>query len=216
MFGNDWVLYLTDSTDTSMIQARLLRGDQNIALKDLQMSDTYFLEIARLGNAPIIGIASAVEDRVVVYFDPEKYLRENPEATLPVATTVLRIPSLVDISISSDSSVILGYGEANIAAHEFNEDRSYNYQLDRKIDQGQEVRWIEGQHITYVSDGVSYISDFDGSNVYDLVPTTPLIGVYGTDSVEELISFAAGVYDEEGNATIPPRVNITSLVASTN
>ncbi len=216
VFGEDWVVYLTESEEASMVQARLLRGDQNIQLKNLQVSDRYFLEIARLGNAPIIGVASAVEDRVIVYFDPEKYLRENPDSTLPVATTVMRIPSLIDFSISSDSSVILGYGSDNIAAHEFNEDRSYNYKLDRPIDAGQEVRWIEGQHITYISEGVAYISDFDGSNVYDLVPSTPLLGVYGTDSVEELISFAAGVYDTDGNATVPPRVNVTSLVVSTN
>lgn len=211
-FGNDWTTYITESGKEGLVQARFKRGDQDILLKEIKTDDSYFVELAKLGDEPIMAISSPSENKATVYRDPQKYLRENPEARLPVATTVLRVVKPQDVIISSDSSVIMAYGPENMASHEFEADRSYNFKIEVNLDDGQEPRWIDGQHFSFSSGGVQYSLDFDGSNVYDLLPSISRLGSFYTDSVEEMITFNPAEQNAEGVVTQAPRLVISSLL----
>src|SRR5690606_13309698 len=126
-FADDWAVYVTESGKDGLVQARFKRGSDDILLKELQTGDRYFTELAKLGNSPIMAVASSVEDRAIVYQNPLGYMSSHPQASLPLATTVLRAPGIRDITISSDSSIVLAYGDENMASHEFEADRSYNF-----------------------------------------------------------------------------------------
>jgi hypothetical protein len=212
-FGNDWVLYITESGEEGLVDARFKHSDKDILLKKIKTADSYLLQLAKLGNSPIMGISSPVEDRATIYFDPEKYLNENPDVTIPVATTVLRVNNPIDLRISSDSSIILVYGLDNFASHEFEDDRSYTFKVDVLIDPTQEIRWLDGQHFLFSSKGKQFMMDFDGSNMFELVESMATLGSYYSKNIENMYSFTAATAATQTTPAIPASISVTSLLA---
>lgn len=213
-FGEDWLLYVTDSDTEGLQEARFKRGDDDILLKEIKTSEEHLLQLARLGDAPIMGVGSDEEDRIIVYNDPQNYLRENETASIPVATTVLRVVDPVDVRISTDSSVILAYGPENFASHEFEADRSYNFTVDIPVDKGQELRWLDGQHFLFSSDGVQMMMDFDGSNLYDLVPSVQALGSFYSNDLTQMYSITRGVKATDDDPAVPARLQLTQLLTA--
>ena len=211
-FGRDWVVYVIESGENGLVEARMQRGGENIALRRIKTGSEYFLELAKLGNAPVIGISSNNEDRTYVYNDPEKYLRDNESANFPVANTVLRTPGIRDVIISADSSIVMSYGAENAASYEFEEELTYNFTLDRPVDENQEVLWMDGQHFTFSSGGVQYVSDFNGANIYELVDSLAISGSVYSDSVETMYTFQNSVAASGEVPALPPRLVTTSLL----
>jgi len=213
-FGSDWVLYITSSGKEGLVDARFKRGDKDILLKQIKTSGSYLLQLAKLGTAPIMGISSPLENRAIVYNDPEKYLNENPNVSTPIATTVLRVDNPIDLRISTDSSVILAYGGNSFASHEFDDDRSYNFKTNSAIDPGQELRWLDGQHFMFSQGGVQTMMDFDGSNMYDLAPSLLSLGSLYTQNFNNMYTFSLPIAATDATPATPARISITSLLTA--
>jgi hypothetical protein len=212
-FGRDWVLYITDSGEEGLVQARFKRGDKDFLLKKIKTSDKYLLQLAKLENSPIIGISSLKENRITVYKDPELFLSNNPDASIPVAATVLRVESPIDLRISSDASTITAYGQDNFASHEFKADRSYNFKIDRPVDISRELRWIDGQHFLINSEGIQVMIDFDGSNVQELVSSVPVLGSFYSSDFKFMYSFSPAVQASDTSPAGPAAIYVTNLLA---
>jgi predicted heme/steroid binding protein len=211
-FGTDWVLYVTESGEEGLVDVRFKRGDKNILIKQIKTSDNYLLQLAKLGNAPVMGFSSPVENRAVIYNDPEAYLNDNPDVKMPIATTVLRVNSPIDLRISADSSVILAYGPENYASHEFEADRSYNFEVGLPVDVSQEIAWLDGQHFLFSSAGKQHMIDFDGSNQYELVESIPTLGSIYSEDLSLMFSFTPSAVGINGQPNIPARINLTNLL----
>jgi hypothetical protein len=211
-FSNDWLLYVSESGDEGLVDVRFKRGDKDILLKQLKTSNSYLLELAKLGSSPIMAISSPVENRAVVYNDPQNYLNENPDSKIPVATTVLRVPSIVGLSISSDSSVVVGYSELRMASHEFDIDRSYVIDLDHPINIAIKPRWVDGQHLVYSGSGIQNMIDFDGSNNYSLLESISFLGSFYTNDIDQIVTFNPPVAATEATPAIPARLTFASLL----
>jgi hypothetical protein len=211
-FGNDWVLYITSSGKEGLVDARFKRGDKDIILKQIKTSDRYLLQLAKLGTAPIMAVSSTIENKAIVFNDPEKYLNDNPNISTPIATTVLRVENPIDLRISADSSVILAYGAGGFASHEFDDDRSYNFKSSVEIDPGQELRWLDGQHFMFSSDGMQTMMDFDGSNMNALVSSVQALGSLYSEDLNSMYTFSASVAATDSVAATPARLSVTSLL----
>lgn len=211
-FAKDWLLYITESEEEGFVEARFKQGSEDVLLKNLKLSENYLLQLAKLESSPIMGISSVVEDRATVYRDPMAYLNENPQATIPLATTVLRVNKPIDLRISADSSMIMSYGLDNFASHEFEADRSYTFKVAMPIDPVQELRWVDGQHILFSSEGKQVMMDFDGSNVYELVDSVASLGSFYTNDIENMFSFTPSAVASETVPARPASIAVTSLL----
>lgn len=179
-FGDDALLFVTATgASEGHVKAVFRKGDERYPLRDIKADDEYLLEMARIGNALVMGIGSESENRVIVYNDPINALEANDFSDLPVPTTVLKVDSPQELSISSDASVILARGGAdgmNFASHEFEADRTYRFKLEGKINVEQELKWAEGQYLLVgMADNGQLVVDFDGSNQHFLSPSTPAL-----------------------------------------
>ncbi len=212
-FSDDWLLYIRESDDDGLVDVRFKRGDKDIQIKQLETSSTYLLALSKLGSAPVMAISSPVENRAIVYNDPQNYLNNNPDAQIPLTTTVLRVPSIACLTISSDSRVVLGYSDSLMASNELDADRSYMIDLERPIDITIEPRWIDGQHLVYNSKGLQSMIDFDGSNNYKLVASLKTLGSFYTDNLDQIFTFDAPVAATETTPALPARLTSTSLLA---
>jgi hypothetical protein len=209
-FGNDIILYVTKTgAKEGYVKAMFKKGSDEYELREIKQDKKYLLEIAKLGNAMVMGIGSEAEGRVIVYNDPINALKENDFSTLPVPTTVLRVSDPKELTISSDSSVILARGSDNFASHEFEDDRSYNFKLEKPFDDGQKLRWMDGQHLTYSYEGKQYMVDFDGSNQYELVESIINLGSYFDAAIDHGFTFLPAA--QEGS---PPRMMRTFMRTS--
>ncbi len=210
-YDDDVLLYITEKDATEgMVAAYLKYGNNTLKLRELKKSDSgYLLDISKQGNALVMGVGSPVENRVVVYNDPINAVKQNDFSTLPVPTTVMRVDNPQKLSISADSSVIVVRGGQAMASHEFEADRSYSFTLDTALDAGSEVRWLDGQHISYGSGGKQFIMDFDGSNRHELVAGLSALGSFVDKDFEVFFT-----YLDPETAGGPSRLMATQLRAA--
>jgi predicted heme/steroid binding protein len=80
-------------------------------------------------------------------------------------------------------------GAQRMASHEFEADRSYSVQITAPLDTSQKFRWEDGQHLLYSSSGKEYITDFDGSNQYELVPSIQKLSGFANKDFDFLYTF---------------------------
>ncbi|MCA9346532.1 PEGA domain-containing protein [Candidatus Saccharibacteria bacterium] len=197
-YGSDTYLYLTEEGSTeNHIDAHLKVGDKDYKLRTLNKSDKYLLDISKLGGAYVVAVSSASENRAIVYNDPINAIKNNDFSSIPVPTTVLRVENPEQLSISSDSSCVMVYGNNKVASHEFEADRSYTINLANSPDKESEFDWVDGQHLLYVSAGKEYIMDFTGSNQYDLMSTSAKFGAFADKDINYLFSFNLASTDSE-------------------
>jgi len=194
-FGSDAMLYVTDvDASEGHVKAVLKKGDEQFTLREIKanvdQSKDYLLEMAKLGNSLVMGIGSATEGRVIVYNDPIGALKNNDFSSLPVPTTVLRVADPEELSISADSSVIMARSGLKFASHEFEDDRSYTFEIDAQTNASQNITWIDGQHFMMPT-GINEqtVADFDGSNVLKLANSQPELGSIFDGSLDEQFTF---------------------------
>ncbi len=209
-YDDDKLLYVTsEGAEEGMVVVNLLVGNETYKLRSLKQSPNYLLDISKLGSSLVVGIGSPAEDRVIIYKDPVNEIKNNEFSKIPVPITVLRVPNPEELVISADSSVIVARGGQSFASHEFEADRSYQFKLEAPLDPNQKLRWLDGQHISVSSDGVQYIMDFDGSNVFDLIMSDPLLGGFMEKDFDQFYTFMPPV--EAGG---PSRLITTSMRAA--
>ncbi len=210
-FGNDAVLYVTKTgAKDGLVKALLKKGDDEYMLREIAEDNNYLLEISKQGSALVMGVGSTAEGRVIVYDDPIAAIKNNEFSKIPVPTTVLRVDSPQDLSISADSSVIVVRSGQSFASYEFEAERSYNFKFKPVIDDKQKIRWLDGQHLTISAEGVQYMSDFDGSNQYKLVKSASLLGSYFDRNTDLMYTFAPKTSD-----TVPARI-VRTFMRSAN
>jgi len=206
-FGNDSVVYITATgAKEGHVKAVLKDGDEEYLLREIKQDSKYLLEISKLGSSLVMGVGSAAEGRVIVFYDPVDALKDNDFSDIPVPTTVLRVENPQDLTISSDSSIIMARSGKQFASHEFEADRSYVFKTEKQLDITQKVRWIDGQHFIVDSAGTQNIMDFNGSNHYELVPSVVSLGSYFDKDTDFMFAFSPEVVD-----TTPARLTRTFM-----
>lgn len=190
-YGNDAVLFVTKQAASSgMVKAVLKKGNQSYELREIHEDTTYLLELAKLGNAMVMGIGSAAENRVLVYNDPIHAIAQNDFSKLPVATTVLKVEKPQELTISADASVIVARSGQEFASHEFEADRSYVFTIEKSINLAQELRWMDGRHLMIgVESDAQLITDFDGNNQFILGSSKPELGSMFDEQIDRQITF---------------------------
>lgn len=191
-FGDDTVLYITATgANKGKMQARLFKDDKSYLMREVAESPSYLLAMGKLGSAPVMAIGVTSENKVTILRDPLTYLKANTKQTLPLAVTILQVPSPTEVSFSTDQSAVMVRGAQLFAAHLFEEDRSVKFELPLPIN-ATAVQWVDGKHMTVVSGGFSYMFDYNGENVQKLVETIDGIGTYFDNSYQSAYTFTTG------------------------
>jgi len=186
-FESDNVVYVTKAG--SNVKVVLKTSDESYDIKQLNTADEYFLTLSDYQSKFLVGVGSSSEEKVTVFYDPIGGIAQNDFSMLPVPTTVLRLENIEELTVSSNSSVILARSGTDFASHEIEEDRSYTFSIDKEeLDQGHKIRWLDGRHLTLSSGGMQFMIDYDGSNQYDLVDSLPGFGSYFDADIDTLVT----------------------------
>lgn len=192
-YGDNVVLYVsTIESAPGKAPAVLIENDKPYKIRDLTKSDSYLIDIAKLGNSWVVMAGSPKENKVFVYSNPTNYLRNNPKQKTALARAVLAVNDPRFVSFSADSTIASMYSGKNFAVYDFENDEKTNFSLPFETDPAQKQRWIDGHHLSLNDKGNSYILDYDGSNLQKLVSSLAKTGVYFDQDYENLISFTTG------------------------
>ncbi len=197
-FGDDTVLYITSKDSVAgTVTAYLKNGNDTHKIRSFKESPKYLLDMSKLGDAIVLGVSSPVENRAIIYNDPVNSLKNNDFSSIPVPTTVLRVDNPLELEISADSSVIIVHGTQTLASHEFDADRSYSFKLESPIDEGTKLNWIDGQHFLLSIAGKQLMIDFDGSNRYEMVVGSGILGSFFNNSHDFMYTSVPGTTPTE-------------------
>ena len=192
-FGSDMVLYVTTdgASSTSKVQARLASGDKTYLMRELAVSSTYLLALAKQGSSPVVAVGAPSENKVTVLRNPVGYLQNHTDQTVPMATTVLQVTAPSDVSFSTDGTAVMARGGQNVATHNFDEDRSAKFVLTVPVS-AEKLYWVDGKHLKIASGGFAYIVDYNGDNLQKLNPTLDSLSSYYDNNYQALFTFTSG------------------------
>lgn len=197
-YDDDWMLYVTESDgDTGLVDVMFRQNDQTIRLKQMKTSDEYFLALANNTGKPYIGISASQEIALFVYKDPVEYLKRNATAIIPSPAAIMPIQNLLDVTVSNDASIVMGYNKTNVVSYDFLSEESHYKELDHTLSSKDQLKWIDGQHYSYVVDGTAWVVDYDGSNQHQLTAATA-VGIFYRDDSEGYFSFVPNDSQDEG------------------
>lgn len=176
-YSSSELLYVTaaDAPD-GKVNVMLYNNKKTYTVRQVAANTTYQLDIAEYSNAQYVTLAVASEGTVYIYKDPLDQLRD-PSVTKPSALRALHVPDVSYLSFSPSTRYIIGESNGKVALYDIYLKLVYSYSLAAPIDAPQaHVSWMDGDRLTYVSNGKTVVVDHDNRNQQTLMATDPVSG----------------------------------------
>ncbi len=199
-FGREEILYVRAAGGAS--ELRLVNENNTLILKridDVPEDSEWLLAFSKIGPKYVAGVSHTNDSKVTIYYDPYDAEKTNEFIEVPVPTATLRLESPTDLEISTDSSIITARSVDSFVSHEFEEEKSFSFDFEGKLDAKQKFNWVDGRHFTVSSGGKQYLIDYDGSNQYELVSSINALGGYFDKDLDFFFSFEAPTPPEDAD-----------------
>ena len=164
-YGSTVVLYATDiGSDPGKIRIRLQTADRGYSIRTVAASTNYLLDITKYNGSFYLAAGGSSENKVYVYKDPAGQIG----ADFFRSATPLQVLHVTDpnyISFSSNSQYVMVEHGAQFGVYDIENKRGYNYTAKQPlIPPVTHATWMDGNHLSYISDTKHVIFDFDYQN----------------------------------------------------
>ena len=184
--GTTLLTYMTaENAPAGQVNARIWDNGQTYTLNQTPVGTTYLLDAAQFQGHWYYVAASSTTERVGIYKDPLNGLKD-PAKKKADAVIALRISGGEKVSFSANARFIGIQAGAKFAVYDLEVKDSFSYDLD-PAPTGL-LRWMDGHRWVGLSGGSLMISDYDGVNRHDLVPSTTLGGAFFDRDYEVFVS----------------------------
>ncbi len=172
----DVVAYVTvEGADKGKAVVKIQKGTgEPLTVRQIPAGEAYVADMAIYDRTLYLAVGSSADNRVFLYGDPIGSLRRNPgQPAVPVQ--ILKVEGPVRVSFSQGGRFVAAENGDKFATYDAETDRGYVYRTGAPLDKPQRYSsWIDGYHLSYVSEGQVVIFDFDGANFSKLSPASPL------------------------------------------
>jgi hypothetical protein len=164
-YGEDTVLYATDAdVAAGKVAIRLATGGKTYTVRTFPAGSTYLLDLTKYSDVLYVAAGSSNLNKVYIYKDPAGQLNSKPKQA-PVPTQVLRVNAPNYLSFSNSAQFIMAQNGSQYGVYDFENKRGYNYTAAEPLDApATHATWMDGNRLTYVSNGQTLIFDFDHTN----------------------------------------------------
>lgn len=186
--GTTLLTYVTAETaPAGQVDARIWDNGQTYQLNQFPVGSSYLLDAAQFQGHWYYVAASNTTERIGVYKDPLSSLKDpaNKRASPIVA---LRITGGEKVTFSANTRFIGVQAGSEFAVYDLEVKNSFSYSLD-PVPTGT-LRWMDGHRWVGLSGGSVTISDYDGINSHNLVPSTSVGGAFFDRDYEIFVSTA--------------------------
>jgi len=178
-YGSKTVLYVTSvGASDGKAMASMLSGDKTYPVREVAANTTYLLDMAGYRGEDYVALAASSENTIYIYRNP---LGQLKDATVkkPVASRAMRITAPNYISFSNNTQYIAAQSGSQFGVYDIYLRRAYVYNVDHALDAPQQhAEWMDGNRLTYVSDGKVLVFDYDRRNQQTLQAANSGYGPY--------------------------------------
>ena len=172
-YGKDTILYATDSGQPAgTIAIRLKSGSETYNIRKFAAGSNYLLDLAKYSGDIYLVTGSSNLGKVYVYKDPIGQIKSKT-SKIPTPEHVLRVNAPNYISFSNNAQFIMAQNGNQYAVYDFENEKGYNYATSQPMDSpAASATWMDGSRLTYVSNGKTFIFDYDYTNPQFLSPAS--------------------------------------------
>ncbi len=171
--GDDMVVYVSPhATKSDKASVRLLTKEKDYELRELSISPSYVVDVARFDNAWYVVAGASNDNQVFVYKNPLEVLTNANPKKLMFART-LRIDNPQAVSFSANARIIAVQSGQSFAVYDAETDRQYRYTISDQFDSSRPAEWMDGHRLLTSTEKTAYVFDFDGINSQKLIATDP-------------------------------------------
>lgn len=163
--GKDVILYATsEDAEPGKTAIKVYDDSKEYVVRNVALGDTYLIDIARYDNAWMVTAGAPADNKVYVYKDPVKSLREKPDEPL-VPVQVLKVPNPAFVSFSDNARFVMAQSGQQFAIYDNETEKGYAYASEFPMDATQShAKWMDGHRLMFVSNGKTVVFDFDNTN----------------------------------------------------
>lgn len=189
--GKDMIVYTTKKdADEGKVTARLHTNDKEYTLRQLKEGDVYLLDAARFSGDWYVVISSQAEGRAFVYENPVDQIQDSKDKKAG-ALFSLRVPNPSHVSFSANAQYIALQGGSAFHVYDIDREFAYRYDVQSPLDQPQKfATWMDGDRLTYASNGKQIVFDYDSVNKRTLVPSSATYAAAFDRDYKYLYTFA--------------------------
>ncbi len=207
-YSNNIILFATNDTSKSgkvLIEEQV--GSKVYIIKSLNSASRYLLNLTSYNSIPYVVIGDSNSDKIYIYQDPISQLNNNPTLSPgPIQVLLIQNPSY--ISFSDSSQFVVAENMNHFAVYNFQSGYAYNYSIKSQLDQPQtNAVWMDGDRLTYVSNGNLIVFDYDGANLRVLSKSNPSLLSFFNKNYSDIFSIL------DNNNSSSSYFTETSLVA---
>jgi hypothetical protein len=172
-YSDDTILYVTDQSNIkNKVAVKLLVGNDSYNIRNLTAGTTYVTDLTKYDGVMYVVVGSAADNRAYIYRDPVGQHSAQPNLN-PSTTQVLRVDGVNFVSFSPTAQYIMAENGSNFGVYDIFNKVGYRYSAKLPIDPPQiHSVWMDGNRLTYVSNGKLTVFDFDNTNLQQLMPAS--------------------------------------------
>lgn len=170
-YSDNTILYATDSgAAAGKVDIKMLSGDQTYQIREVAAGTTYLLDLTTYSGTMYVVLGASSENKVYIYKDPVGQL-SSAAAKAAVALRTLRVNAANYVSFSPNAQFIMAENGTQFVVYDIENVRSYSYQTAiAPLDAPQpHAAWMDGDRLTYVSNGKLVVFDYDHTNPQTLI-----------------------------------------------
>jgi hypothetical protein len=173
-YGTNVVLYATSQgAPTGETRIMLYQNGKDYQLRTVTQDSTYLLNLTQYSGSWYVAAGVPSENKVYVYQDPATVLQNSPNTPL-VPVAVLKVQDPNYLAFSASAQFIMAENANSFSVYDVRYDKEYTYTLSQAFDQPQQhATWMDGDHLTYVSNGKVFVFDYDSANQQILQTANP-------------------------------------------
>lgn len=169
-YSNDGMLYITPTdAPNGKVLLKLTIGDQTYIVHTFPTSSTYVVDLTTYAGKLYVVAGASSENKVYIFKDPVGQLKsEADHAVVPLQ--VLHVVNPTFVSFSANAQFVMAESGQAFGVYDIENQTGYNFNTKVTLDIPQvHASWMDGDRLTYVSQGKVLIFDYDGTNQQMLV-----------------------------------------------
>ncbi len=172
-YGTDIMLYASSSSSGSdKVSIDLLQDGKTYALREVAANTNYVINLTQYSGDWYVALGASSEGKVYIYKNPVSQLRSDLGVLVPIYVMKTANPNY--LAFSNNAQFIMEESGTQFSVYDAENDDGYNYDTKQALDAPQtHATWMDGDRITYVSDGKLMVFDYDHANPQTLIAANP-------------------------------------------
>jgi hypothetical protein len=146
-----------------------LRQNDTVNLIRKVKKGRVMLDISKYDNQWYVAISSQGDKDTFIYKNPWDVISKD-SGVIPAPISILHARGdVTELSFATNSRFVLARDGQHFGVYDAEADRTFHYSIKEPIDKTDEVYWMDGHRIIFVSEKTAYYMEFDGKNKQQLV-----------------------------------------------